>query len=636
MKKIYMLAIAVIGFVAVNAQSTVQNIQHKSQQREYSQKPKATTQTNDKVLIWESDFSDPSEWELTTSDDCTAVYWQIGVGLESSGGFGTPPVESTTQDNGYAMVDSDFLGAGYPCGEGLMAEDARMTMATAIDLTDYEHVIVEYQTNFRTWNDDEGFLVISTDGTWPDISFGFDETTNDNVYRLHSTQEDPVENPTFRSVNISSAAGGQSNVKIRINYVGQWGYTWYIDDFKILEQPENDVRMEYSIVSTKPEAGVEYGNVPVTQLPDMLNLFGRVLNFGYTNQHNVTLNAEFSLEGTTIIDETLVLDSMATSTFENFDMNASTSDFTTGLYVGAFTLTSDEEQDGNSFGDNVIERQFGITDHVYSLDGMDVYANPTLSQRGPGSFYFNNNPDDGPYPGGMIMTYYNIEAETYCVGVNMKLGSDAVAGAQISIFLADSSIIASEVLDVFIASSSVHEVTDADITAGEITMYFDESDNTIDAGAYYVGVIIEEDDFGALFRVIDDLTIPQPQFASRMVLDGTLGVGGSALAIRMLTTDEPYDDTSINNEATLDFSLLQNTPNPANSTTVINYNMKTANTVSLSIVDVTGKIVKTINEGTKSFGSHSLTLDVKDLSAGVYSYTLTVGENQITKRMIIE
>ena len=60
-----------------------------------------------------------------------------------------------------------------------------------------------------------------------------------------------------------------------------------------------------------------------------------------------------------------------------------------------------------------------------------------------------------------------------------------------------------------------------------------------------------------------------------------------------------------------------------------------ANEVSLSVYDVTGKLIKSINEGNLSAGMHSITLETSDIDAGVYFYTLTVGDQILTKKMTI-
>lgn len=82
-------------------------------------------------------------------------------------------------------------------------------------------------------------------------------------------------------------------------------------------------------------------------------------------------------------------------------------------------------------------------------------------------------------------------------------------------------------------------------------------------------------------------------------------------------------------------ALFQNEPNPFNRTTTIRYTLDKTDNVSLSIVDVTGRVVKTLAESNVGAGTHSLVLDASEFNKGVYFYTLKTGGKSFTKRMVI-
>lgn len=93
------------------------------------------------------------------------------------------------------------------------------------------------------------------------------------------------------------------------------------------------------------------------------------------------------------------------------------------------------------------------------------------------------------------------------------------------------------------------------------------------------------------------------------------------------------EENSINNNAV---TLYQNIPNPANESTTINYTLNKAALVNIEFYDITGKKVKEINEGQMSVGNHKVDVNTRDLSKGVYFYTLrTAGSAPLTQRMII-
>jgi hypothetical protein len=86
-------------------------------------------------------------------------------------------------------------------------------------------------------------------------------------------------------------------------------------------------------------------------------------------------------------------------------------------------------------------------------------------------------------------------------------------------------------------------------------------------------------------------------------------------------------------EAT-EFALYQNEPNPWNGTTTIHFDLPEEGHVTLSMFDMTGKQVKTI-EGEFKAGRNAIQLQKKDLPVqGVLYYRLDSGIYTATKKMI--
>jgi hypothetical protein len=82
-------------------------------------------------------------------------------------------------------------------------------------------------------------------------------------------------------------------------------------------------------------------------------------------------------------------------------------------------------------------------------------------------------------------------------------------------------------------------------------------------------------------------------------------------------------------------SLAQNFPNPFNSQTAIRYNLASVGKVLLRIYDFLGKELATPVNEVQSSGSHQVTFNSQGLSPGVYYYQLTIGDNSVTKKMVI-
>ncbi|MFQ3597325.1 MAG: T9SS type A sorting domain-containing protein [Chloroherpetonaceae bacterium] len=91
------------------------------------------------------------------------------------------------------------------------------------------------------------------------------------------------------------------------------------------------------------------------------------------------------------------------------------------------------------------------------------------------------------------------------------------------------------------------------------------------------------------------------------------------------------------------FVLEQNYPNPFNPTTIINYQLPTASTVSLKVYDVLGKEVATLVNGRQAAGSYNFNFNASTLASGVYFYRLQAsatngasGSNFVeTKKMML-
>ena len=76
-------------------------------------------------------------------------------------------------------------------------------------------------------------------------------------------------------------------------------------------------------------------------------------------------------------------------------------------------------------------------------------------------------------------------------------------------------------------------------------------------------------------------------------------------------------------------------PNPAVSNTTVGINLTKESTVSLKFMDMAGKIIATLNCGSLN-GSSTVELNTSNLKAGVYLIELTVNNEVMVKRLIVE
>ena len=122
-------------------------------------------------------------------------------------------------------------------------------------------------------------------------------------------------------------------------------------------------------------------------------------------------------------------------------------------------------------------------------------------------------------------------------------------------------------------------------------------------------------------------------------LSEVLGVSSRITKAEAYDRDGDYLDVAIefNNGtvAAAGFELYQNTPNPFKGETVIGFNLPEAMTASMTISDVTGKVLKLVRlDGVK--GYNSVVVNAKDLPAsGVLYYTVETDDFTATKKMVI-
>jgi hypothetical protein len=83
------------------------------------------------------------------------------------------------------------------------------------------------------------------------------------------------------------------------------------------------------------------------------------------------------------------------------------------------------------------------------------------------------------------------------------------------------------------------------------------------------------------------------------------------------------------------FTVAQNSPNPFNPTTTINYNLAQSGQVSIDVYNVAGQKVDTLVNDFMTAGSHSVVWDATDVAAGMYFYTVKAGDRVETKKMTL-
>ena len=124
--------------------------------------------------------------------------------------------------------------------------------------------------------------------------------------------------------------------------------------------------------------------------------------------------------------------------------------------------------------------------------------------------------------------------------------------------------------------------------------------------------------------------------------DGLIRCAEAAIWDVALTAEEVALLGSISGNTGLDehnfvmtSDLGQNYPNPFCQTTSFPYEVVNSGKVSFSVTDLTGREVKTIDEGVKTPGNYIFQMEVGNLPAGFYNVRMTVNERSSSRKIMI-
>jgi len=195
--------------------------------------PTAGTQSQEKIAyitvnpgvpatsIWCDNFSTPANWTLTTSGGYTDS-WAITSAAPTGSYSADMGVISSTSGGNYALFDSDALGAS-PDNQW-----ANLTTASGQNCSIYEGVTLKFEQNYIKFYDST-IVYVSTDNF---------ATSTPYVVNADYANNGASTNPEVVRLDISAAAAGKTNVKIRFTFRSTqdmstsagWGYAWEIDD----------------------------------------------------------------------------------------------------------------------------------------------------------------------------------------------------------------------------------------------------------------------------------------------------------------------------------------------------------------------------------------------------------------------
>ena len=112
--------------------------------------------------------------------------------------------------------------------------------------------------------------------------------------------------------------------------------------------------------------------------------------------------------------------------------------------------------------------------------------------------------------------------------------------------------------------------------------------------------------------------------------------------IRKLTFSNvvSVEDSKLISETLNSFTLLQNYPNPFNPSTTIEYQIPEPGNIKVTIFNIKGEVVKTIEDGFRKSGNYKLNWNSRShngssVASGIYFVQVKHKDNILTKKIML-
>lgn len=154
----------------------------------------------------------------------------------------------------------------------------------------------------------------------------------------------------------------------------------------------------------------------------------------------------------------------------------------------------------------------------------------------------------------------------------------------------------------------------------------------VDEDGYTAAIRVEGDDHRVVYFTFDLVQLSSSEAQEQLI-------GGAVEWLREFPTmSEEFRESSLPSV----YALLQNRPNPFNTRTTIPYDLPASGVVRLSVYDLSGQRIRTLVDGARSAGSHTVTWDGtddtgRDVASGVYLCRMeTAGFRAVRKLLLIK
>lgn len=612
MKKVYLslIALALVGssFAQSNAIATKKFATTIEESHSNSNVEKAGGD-----IVWSSNFSNASDWTIDNDGQTGADFgWTIGTANNT---WAFSSVINSTSDGAFAQVNNGDPTATVPT----QALDVVYTMTTTnpIDITTAapNGLIIDFLQYGARFNDAQE-IYISTDGT----NFTL-VGSNDDLDQLTASGGAPYTNPTAKSINISSYVTAATQLWVRFQWTTAFPsqatnpnvwvtYGWMIDDVRVTEAFPDEFKVS-KVFTHDIVNGWNYSQTPDEQTASMV-VGAWISNEGGSSQAK-TLDIEIKQGSTVVYTGTTPATTLAPGEIDTVWFDTGYVPTGLGTYTVTATLAADDVATNNSAFETTETTDY-LFGHNYTL--------------GTGKISFTDEVEIG------IGNLFEMQADQLLKGIDVNFATGTTAGMFVDVYVFE--IVAGSIQDpnnIDVVNFQYQIPTP--VSTSSVTTIVLPSAYTLEAGKVYLPIIkafqssSEKIAIKSSSKGDEDLsTVCYGPFGAGDVVNYFVG-WGSAPAVKL-----NFNPVLEINEANSDVTIAEVFPNPTSGETAINYSVENAHNVTINVLDVTGKVVKAMAQGTQTAGEHTVSFNASELNAGVYFVNIATENSVVTKKFI--
>lgn len=609
MKKVYVLISSISIGVASFAQVDVKNAQKKEALNELSASENvvefapvhefSTKAAGD--IKFQDDFAGGmGTWTTAGPDGAIWLPDMNGPGGQYSNPA-TEKITSTTVANGFMIFDADLSNPG---ASGYVNRTGSL-VSPVINMTGVTNAILQFEHRYRTCCSGTFYpkVEVSTDGFVTITEF--DVTAEGTVVNATS----PTTKAKINLASYLATATNLNNFQFRFTFDGSDGtthYHWQVDDVVLYEANNNDL----TALSKVMVAGVQeipYYFVPYNQ-QTAITFSGEVRNDGGLTQTGVMLTMSANNGGGTISSPTTSIAAGATDSLITATWTPAAS--TPTVYTLTYTF-SQTETDATPT-DNVKSETMNITRSVYSVDnGVSAGSISNLADQ----------PNQPLKIGNVMEVMANDRLDSMYIAVTTTTTN---VGQEIF-----GEVWRDNGTDWEYLTTTPYTAITTQTNGTTIKLPLED---IIDVTAGDVLLVLACHTGGATA----DVRFRTAQPVAEGVVQGftAAGEGFFLSAPNAVMVRLNMNETASIDENSAEISIGNVFPNPTSGVTTINYALANASDVTVEVVDITGKVVYTVNNGTQIAGGHQVSFDATSFSNGVYYVTISTNETTVTKKFI--